>query len=230
MKKTKIFKYQHFRILSLTILLVMLYFWSKSNETFLSGSLWGIKTSVWFILAVLSPVVHQFYVLVCWRYELYYRSLSELFGKKAFSIYKAGFSFLILSRLITIIILAVSNAETINISSAASYTLSVILFIPAFYLFLSVRKYFGADRAFGYDHFHPEKAKNEPFVKKGIFKYTSNGMYVFGFLILWVPAILLKSQAALSVALFNHVYIWVHYYFTELPDMKEIYGKKYNNN
>ncbi|SVB81565.1 uncharacterized protein METZ01_LOCUS234419, partial [marine metagenome] len=22
-----------------------------------------------------------------------------------------------------------------------------------------------------------------------------------------------------------HIYIWIHYYFTELPDMKFIYGK-----
>jgi len=25
------------------------------------------------------------------------------------------------------------------------------------------------------------------------------------------------------VALFSHLYIWVHYYFTERPDMKIIY-------
>jgi len=31
------------------------------------------------------------------------------------------------------------------------------------------------------------------------------------------------SQAALWLALFNHIYIWVHYYATELPDMQRIY-------
>ena len=41
---------------------------------------------------------------------------------------------------------------------------------------------------------------------------------------LWVPALWLASMAALCVALFNHLYIWVHYYSTELPDMKRIYG------
>lgn len=62
-------------------------------------------------------------------------------------------------------------------------------------------------------------------VKRGIFKYSANAMYVFGFLILWVPGILLQSKAAVLLALFNHIYIWVHYYFTELPDMKMIYKK-----
>jgi len=76
----------------------------------------------------------------------------------------------------------------------------------------------------GIDHFYPEKYKNETFVKKGIFRYTDNGMYIFGFFILWIPGILLQSKAALLAALFNHIYIWVHYYFTELPDIKEIYS------
>ena len=61
--------------------------------------------------------------------------------------------------------------------------------------------------------------------KKGIFKYTSNGMYKYVFLLLWIPGILFQSKAALLAALFQHIYIWIHYYFTELPDMKFIYGK-----
>jgi hypothetical protein len=50
-------------------------------------------------------------------------------------------------------------------------------------------------------------------------------MYVFGFCVLWVPGFWFASAAALIVALFNHLYIWVHYYSTELPDMKRIYGE-----
>jgi hypothetical protein len=91
----------------------------------------------------------------------------------------------------------------------------------ALYLFYSVKKYFSFDRAFGIDHF--VKGYNEPFVKKGIFRYTDNGMYIFGFLVLYIPALLLFSKAALLVAVFNHIYIWAHYFFTEKPDMKIIY-------
>jgi hypothetical protein len=43
-------------------------------------------------------------------------------------------------------------------------------------------------------------------------------------LILWVPGLWWASPAALVVALFNHLYIWVHYYATERPDMRRIYG------
>lgn len=115
-----------------------------------------------------------------------------------------------------------------NLNPTISYILSGIFFIPAGYLFYSVAKYFGIDKAVGIDHFHPEKAKNEPFVNQGIFRYTSNGMYKYGVLALWIPGVLLQSKAALSLALFSHLYIWVHYYFTELPDIKIIYGNNKN--
>jgi hypothetical protein len=51
-------------------------------------------------------------------------------------------------------------------------------------------------------------------------------MYTFGFLMLWVPGLLLLSQAALLAAAFNHAYIWVHYYATELPDIHYLYGRQ----
>jgi hypothetical protein len=50
-------------------------------------------------------------------------------------------------------------------------------------------------------------------------------MYIFGFFILWVPGLWFASVAALSVALFNHLYIWVHYFSTELPDIRRIYAE-----
>jgi len=221
----KIWKYQFWHILILAILLLALNFLYKTTSGFLEGSLWNISTKSWFVAAVLLPIIHQFYVLIFWRSELYYKSISKLFGKNGFKIYKIGFAILILSRPVLITLLAIANAATININPVFTYLLSIILLIPAIYLFYSVRTYFGIDRAMGIDHFHPEKYRNKPFVKKGIFKYTGNGMYIYGFFILWIPGILLQSKAALLLALFNHIYIWVHYYFTELPDIKIIYNK-----
>jgi len=173
----KLFKHQHWHLLTLLILLTGIYCYVRQDSSLLLGELWGISTSTWFYLAILSPILHQLYVLVGWL------PVNKLFA----------------------------------------YLIAGILFIPTVYLFYSVKKYFGMDRAFGIDHFYPAAAKKEPFVKKGIFQYTDNGMYIFGFFILWIPSLLLLSKAALLVALFNHVYIWVHYYFTELPDIKVIY-------
>jgi len=44
-----------------------------------------------------------------------------------------------------------------------------------------------------------------PFERRGIFRFASNGMYVFGFLQLWVLGLWWDSSAALAVALFNHL-------------------------
>ena len=73
-----------------------------------------------------------------------------------------------------------------------------------------------------------ESYRHLPFVREGIFKYTPNAMVTFGFLILWVPGLIFFPKAALLAAWFNHFYIWVHYYTTELPDIRFIYGSPGN--
>jgi hypothetical protein len=49
-------------------------------------------------------------------------------------------------------------------------------------------------------------------------------MYLFGFALLWAPAVYYSSITALFFALFSHLYIWIHYFCTEKPDMVRIYG------
>jgi len=219
----KIFKHQQWHILILGGLLFTLCSYLETDTTVLNGDLWGISTLTWATFAILAPIIHQCYVLVCWRYELHYQGLSRLFGKNGFKFYKTGFSILAFSRPVLIVLLAISSSMTLSINLTLSSVLSGLLLIPAVYLFYSVKKYFGFDRAFGIDHFYPEEYRLKPFVDQGIFKYTRNGMYTFGFFLMWVPGFLLQSKAALLLALFSHLYIWVHYYFTELPDIKIIY-------
>jgi hypothetical protein len=48
-------------------------------------------------------------------------------------------------------------------------------------------------------------------------------VYALVFLGLWAIALFAGSRAALAAALFQHSYIWVHYYCTEAPDMELIY-------
>jgi protein-S-isoprenylcysteine O-methyltransferase Ste14 len=135
-----------------------------------------------------------------------------------------GFSILGISRAALVLVVAVSNRDTLNMDPLALKLLAIIALIPAAYLFYSVKRYFGFKRAFGIDHFD-ERYRSLPPVRKGILRLTRNGMYVFGFLLLWVPGLWFASLTGLSVALFNHLYIWVHYFTTELPDMKRIYGQ-----
>jgi hypothetical protein len=219
----KIFEHQIWHLFSLIFLIFAIKLYLSGNPEILDGSFWGISTNSWFWLAIAIPIIHQIYVWLVWRFELYLRVFSKQFGaKQAFNIYAAGFSFLFISRLITIIFLAISSKNTLHLNPFIAYAFAALITPLVIYLFYSVKKYFTIERAYGIDHF--DKNYNEPYVKRGIFKYTDNGMYVFGLMILYLPGLFFLSEAALLVALFNHVYIWVHYYFTELPDMLVIYG------
>ena len=191
----------------------------------MDGSLFGYSTYTWLIISLLSAIVHQLYVLFCWRLELYYKYLSKNYGKNAFSYYKKIFTVLILSRPIFILLLSISNSNSLYIGPVFYWTIIILLLIPGIYAQYSVAKYFGYDRAFGIDHFEPEIYNKIPIVNEGIFKYTSNGMYVYAFFLIWLPGIIFESQAGILLALFHHLYIWVHYYFTELPDIRYIYRK-----
>ncbi|GMR06064.1 MAG: hypothetical protein BMS9Abin25_0646 [Gammaproteobacteria bacterium] len=219
----KIFRYQIWNLLLLILLLLSVQLYASNKPEILLGSFWGVSTKIWFWLAIAVPVIHQLYVWLVWRLELYLGVFTKRFGvQKSFKIYAAGFSILFSGRLIVIIILAISSKDTLSLMPMTSYLIAALITPFVLYLFYSVKKYFTIERAYGIDHF--DRDYNEPYVKKGIFKYTDNGMYVFGLLILYLPGLLLFSEAALLAALFNHIYIWSHYYFTERPDMVEIYG------
>jgi hypothetical protein len=126
-------------------------------------------------------------------------------------------------RFVAVIMLAISNMNTLNAGQWLLNILAIIIAIPVVYLLYSLIRYFTIERALGIDHFDPSYGE-KPFVKKGIFKYTDNGMYFFGLLAFWIPGLLCASQAALLMALFDQTYVWVHYYTTEKPDFKRIYG------
>lgn len=218
-----IFKFQIWHLLSLVILIYAVKVYASNNSEVLDGSFLNVDTKSWFWLAIAVPIIHQVYVWLVWRFELYQRTFTQKFGvKRAFNFYAIGFSLLFVGRFIAITLLAISNKESLHISPIISYLLAVVITVPVIYLFYSVKKYFTIERAYGIDHF--DRNYSEPYEKRGIFKYTDNGMYIFGLMILYIPGLLYLSEAALLVALFNHVYIWVHYYFTERPDMIEIYG------
>ncbi len=188
-----------------------------------SGEFCGIGTPQWFWTAIGFAVAHQVFVWFCWRIQLYGRWLDNVFGKLSFPVYASVFFMLGSFRVAAVFALAISNRDTLLMDIAVLRMLAVVLLLPAIYLLYSVIRYFGFTRALGADHFE-EKYRMLPLVRRGIFRFTDNGMYAYGFLFLWAIALWYASTAALCVALFNHLYIWVHYYATELPDMKRIYG------
>ena len=83
----KILKHQHWHLLILMGLLYALNLYTNQDSNVFNGSLWNICTENWFILAIFFPIIHQIYVLLCWRYELFYKGLTNIFKENAFKIY-----------------------------------------------------------------------------------------------------------------------------------------------
>jgi hypothetical protein len=187
------------------------------------GALLGLGARGWLGVAVATAVAHQVYVAVCWRLELWGGALSRTLGARAFPLYAAGFAVLGLSRVVAVTLLAVANAGSVAGPAPLFLALAVFVAVPAGWLFHSVHRHFGFRRALGIDHFDPAY-RSAPLVREGIFRFTPNAMYVFGFLLLWVPGLALQSAGALLAAAFHHAYIWVHYGATERPDMRRIHG------
>ena len=142
--------------------------------------------------------------------------------------YVVSFFVLFSGRFISLIVLACLDQGSLNLRPIPQSIATVICISLGLYAMYSVKRYFGMSRAAGADHFD-SAYRTMPLVKEGIFRFTSNAMYVYAFLLFCSIAIGLNSKAALLVAAFSHAYIWVHYYTTEKPDMEYIYNSKLNH-
>lgn len=175
-----------------------------------------------FWLTISIPIIHQVFVWLAWRSQLNSRTNSKTLG---FKTYLVLFFALLIGRVITFLLLAWSDFGSLGMNLVPRVIVSIACALPGFYTIYSVKYYFGFARAAGADHFDP-KYRKMPLITKGIFKYSSNSMYVFGFLLFWAIALVFDSQSALVTSAFSHAYIWVHYYATERPDMNYLYRNK----
>jgi protein-S-isoprenylcysteine O-methyltransferase Ste14 len=219
----KVFEKQILHILCLIAILALILLLARFGDTY-SGVYLGLSTRAWFFIALAIPILHQFFVVITWRMELYYAFLTRRFGPKGFTVYAVPFMILLVSRLLSTFALAISNRLSLPVNRLLMRGIAGIFLVPLFFVAQGIVRHFGIQRATGIDHFD-SSYRNAPLVREGIFKYVGNAMYTLGLLVLWLPGLLLASRAALLAALFNHTYIWVHYFTVELPDMKHIYGE-----
>ena len=210
-KSTGLWVGQRLHFTCMALLLVLVYFaWKYLGEPF-PALYWG---------AVAAPVIHQIYVWLAWRLELQSAATSKTIG---FHGYVVVFFVLFTARFLSLLALAWVDRGSLNLSIIPLTVLTMLLALPGIYAMYSVKRYFGMARAAGADHFDG-RYRSMPLVRKGIFRFTTNGMYLYAFLLFWAIAVGFNSSAALSVAAFSHVYIWVHFYATEKPDMEFLYN------
>lgn len=193
-------------------------------ESGLRGGAWmGIEDRYWLYLLLAVVVAHQVIVAAIFRLQLVYQVLTRLFGRWDLVVWGVMFVPLLVLRVVTLAGLGLSSAGTVHVPAVVTVPVAVLLVAPAAYTLWSVVRWFGLPRALGADHFR-RHYREMPLVRKGAFRYSPNAMYSYAFLLLWAIAILTRSQAAIAAALFQHAYIWAHWYCTEEPDMRLLYG------
>jgi hypothetical protein len=216
-----VLKRQGWHALSVPVLAAIA--WAFAAPSLGAGEWLGVLASQWFWVSIAAAVLHQTVVALVFRMELGWGFITSRFPRNAMKLWGFIFFPLFMLRPLLIIAVAMSTRATLMLPEMLARLIGAAALIPALYTFWSVYRYFGVNRALGGDHFY-EVYRRMPLVREGAFRWTGNAMYTFGFLPLWTIALFLGSQAALSAALFQHAYIWVHYHCTERPDMDLIYG------
>jgi hypothetical protein len=216
-----LFKRQGLHVLALFILVPVA--WALAAPTLGDGSWRGVPDTSWFWLGIALPVVHQFLAVLVWRSQLGWGTFTRLFAEKDLLVWGVLFMPLLVARPLSVVAVAMANRGSLALAPPIAFALGAVLLMPALYTFYSVARYFGIARALGGDHFRT-RYREMPLVTEGAFGWTGHAMYALGFLVLWAIALFAGSHAALVVALFQHAYIWVHFYCTEKPDMELIYG------
>lgn len=224
-KLSVVFEKQQYHLLTI-IIFSLLFFLLFSLNDFTKGSFLGITTTNLIFAAFCLPIIHQVFVMIVWRLELHLSLVSRILGSWGFPMYGFIFMILFISRFLILLVLAIANSNTLILGDYIIHMILItIFFFLGLYLIYSVERFFGIKRALGIDHFD-RSYKQANLVHQGIFQYISNAMYVVGFLLFYIPGLLFSSFAALLMALVHHLYIWVHYYSTEKPDMIRIYGRE----
>ena len=183
----------------------------------------GLSVRGWFWLNVTVVAIHQIIVWLVFRGQLGWGVLTRIFGGWDLRVWGLVFMPFLVARPVLLMCLAVTDSGSLMLPRWLSSFLGAALLVPALYTLWSVFRYFGIPRALGGDHFRL-CYRQMPMVRTGAFAWTPNAMYLIAFLGLWSIALLARSHVALVVALFQHAYIWVHYYCTEEPDMELMYG------
>lgn len=190
----------------------------------LDGATWlGIADDQWFYALLVVVIVHQAVGWFVFRTQLVFSLFSRLFGTYDMVVWGGIFFPLFLLRPLLSLGLGLADAGSLASFQGLQTLLGLVLLLPALYTGWSVARYFGVERALGGDHFR-QAYRELPLVKEGAFRYNTNAMYAFAFLLFWSIALLTHSRAALASALFQHAYIWVHMVCTEEPDMRILYG------
>ncbi len=218
-----IFEKQEWHFVLLALLVVSVNAVMNFFPFYFLGQFWGLSAVTWLWIGIIAAFLHQVYMMVIWRTQLETGWLTTNLPPIGYTAYYIDSTMILVARLGAIILAAIANRDSFIFPDPARLITALILAVPFVLTAYSVARYYGYKRLAGAEHFELSY-RETGWVRKGIFQLVPNAVYVLGPLGFYIPGILLASPASLLLALFNHIYIWIHYYCTALPDLKRIYG------
>lgn len=189
------------------------------------GRAWGLTTGALVALSWLLAGIFQFGAALVWRLQLHHGAISARFGRWGFVVFRIVFPLIVGTRMLLVIPIAQSAPNTLPIHPVVFWVLVLGPMPLILWACHSVAFYFGFTRATGADHFDASYC-SKTLETRGIFKYVRHPMYAVILLLLYHPGLYYESLLGLIAAACHHAFVWCHYYCTEKPDMREIYGAK----
>lgn len=183
-----------------------------------------LSAGQWILFSWIFAGLFQGWVMILWRMELYRKTVSRRLGRRGFLVFRIGFVSLAALRFLPLIPIACLTAVPDSMPAGLTVPLIVVTTPLILWTLYSVVFHFGANRAFGGDHFDPETYRKLPLEARGPFRFIPNSMYTLALLLLYHPALFYHSPIGLAVAAAHHALVWTHYFCTEKPDMEFIYG------
>lgn len=187
------------------------------------GKAWGATTGHLIALSWLFVGLMQLWIAAGWRLELHFGALHAWFGRSAFGVFRAGFVLFAVPRLALLVPIAASSPGTLAMPLPLRVALVVVTTPFILWGVYSFVRYFGVDRIFGADHFDPAY-RSASLETRGIFAYVGNAGYAVVLTLIYHPALFFDSWLGLLTAAAHHALVWISYFCTEKPDMREIYG------
>ncbi len=187
------------------------------------GVLWGLSTASWFWIGVLTAILHQVYVMLIWRIQLETRWLTINLPRLGFTAYLIDYTWMLAARTGAIVLVAIANQDNIYIPDFFKWTGSIILAVVFLGLIYSIASSSNYKDLVGVTFFEVNDHGSYK-AEKQVYSLVPVTFYFLGSLGFYVPGILFSSPASLLLAFFNHLYICIHYYCTEVPSLKRIYN------
>jgi Phospholipid methyltransferase len=186
---------------------------------------YGVSAFEWVVFSWILAGLHQGSIAAAWRLELHHGLVSAYLGKRGgFLVHRIVYVLTGGLRLLAVIPISLTTAHTLAVPPWVSIPLLAISMPFTVWGLWCALAYFGLDRAAGVDHFDP--ARRQGFEQRGLYNYIGNVMYTVVLLMLYHPGLVFQSALGLVVAAAHHAFVWVHYWCTEKPDLREIYGQR----